>query len=234
MDLPAGAPLREKLRAEKEKLREMTFKKKLEYIWDYYKYPIIGFCVGLILLGSFINTRYINPPPGSALFIAWSAGFATDEQIDKLKTVLDEQIVAENINKEVFISMFFDSEFNPAGVQRLMAMLAAGEIDLFIVDPPLLEEYAAQTFIRPLDNMLAEIKTRNPTIYTLMEENIVYALFKSDDGSITEQAMGINIGGSPLLTKLEFYEQELIISISINIGNLENAVRGLIAFYEQT
>jgi len=232
MELPAGAPLKDKIRAEKEKLREMTFKKKLEYIWDYYKLPIISVCAGLILLGSFINTRYINPPPGSALFIAWSAGFATEEQINSLKEVLDEQIADEDENKEVFISMFFDSEFDPAAIQRLMAMLAAGEIDVFVFNKPMMEEYSAQEFIQPLYNVLAEIKTKNPTVYNRIEENVVYALSKYGDGSITEQAMGVNISGSPLLTKLGFFEQEFIISISITAGNIENLVHCFIAFFE--
>jgi len=232
MELPAGAPLKEKFRAEIKKLREMTFKKKMEYIWDYYKFPIIGICAGLILVGSFINTRFINPPPESALFIAWSTGFTTDEQIDSLKAVLDEQIVVKGENKEVFISMFFDTEFNPFNIQRLMAMLAVGEIDLFVVNLPLMEEYAAQEFIQPLDNILAEIKKRDPMIYAHIEENILYALFKSADGSITERAMGINVGDSPLLAKLGFYEQELIISISITIGNPENSALCLITLFE--
>jgi len=233
MELPAGAPLKVKFHAEIKKLREMTFKKKMEYIWDYYKLPIIGICAGLILIGSFINTRFINPPPESALFIAWSTGFTTDEQIDSLKAVLDEQIVNEGENKEVFISMFFETDFSPFNVQRLMAMLAVGEIDLFVVGLPLMEDYAAQEFIQPLDNILAEIKKRDPMIYAHIEENIEYALYKSGDGNLTERAMGINVSGSPLLTKLGFYEQELIISISITAGKIENSILCLITFFEK-
>jgi len=166
------------------------------------------------------------------LFIAWSAGYATEEQIDDLKAVLNGQIVEEGENKEVFISMFFDSEFGPANIQRLMAMLAAGEIDLFIVDPPLLEEYATQEFIQPLDRVLAEIKMKNPTVYSLIEENIVLTLYKTEDGSTSEQKMGINIGNSPLLTELEFFEQELILCISITYRNFDSIVYGLITFFE--
>jgi len=236
MDLPAEAPLKDKLNAERDKLRKMTFKGKLEYIWDYYKIPIICIIAGLILIVSLINTLYINPPPGNALMIAWSAGIATDEQLDKLKETLDERIVDEGANKVVTISLFIASELNPsfsmANAQRMLAMLAAGEIDLFITDLPLLKEYSNQEIIQPLDIVLDALKARNPAVYDRIEEKIVYASYRTEDGSTAERKMGINIGDSPLLAELGFYEQELIISISISFGNIEGVIRSFVAFFE--
>ena len=59
MDTPPGAPLKVKFRMEIEKLREMSFKKKLEHIWEYYKFHIIAILVFFIFIGSIINTLYV-------------------------------------------------------------------------------------------------------------------------------------------------------------------------------
>jgi len=236
MELPAGAPLKDKIQAERNKLREMTFKKKLEYIWDYYKFPIIGFFVVLIFIGSLLNIRYFNPPPGTALFVAWSAGFATEEQLDDLKNILGERIIDEAENEEVSISLFLESEVNPAfssaNAQRLVAMVAAGEIDVFITDKQLLEEFSENGILMPLDHMLAEIKERNPTVHSRIEENITYALYRAENGSTTERITGIQIGSSPLLTELDFFEQELFFCISVTSGKHENNILALITLFE--
>jgi len=236
MDLPPDATLKEKLHAEKVKLRELTFKKKLEYIWDYYKYPILGICAGLIIAGSMINTRYINPSPDIALFISWNAGFVAEEQTAVLSDILAGQIINEEANEMVIISPVFTSDEDPAmamaNVQRTLAMLAVGEIDLFILDSQQLEEYSGNGFLLPLESTLERIKMIDPNTYRRIEENVLYAPFEAGAGDNKERVMGINIGTSPLLTTLGYIGQELYFSIASTAGRINNAEHSLIVFFK--
>ena len=237
METPVGAPLKEKFRIEIAKLREMTFREKLEYIWDYYKLHIIITCVLILIIGSLINTVLRNSPPQTVLFISWNAGFILDEYLIDLADVIKEQIIDEKPNEKVEVISLLTFEDDPAismtNASRMVAMLTAGVIDVFILDSLQLQEYTHNEFIQPMEMMLAEIQRVNPTAYTHIEEKITYSRYETGDNNLEERIMGIDISDSPLLSKLVFSEQELYFSTSITSVNTENVVRALILFFQQ-
>jgi len=236
METPVHAPFKERVRIEIKKLREMPFKKKMEYIWDYYKISIIVTIVVLLLIGSFINTRFINPPPDTALFVVWSAGFATEEQLDVLSGALKTRIVEEDVNETVVVTAFFAMDEDPnvdmVYIQRLAAMLAAGEIDIFILRSDLLKDYAAIGYLQPMERVLNEIRSADPDAYKRIEEYAVYGNIDTLDGNITEQIIGINVENSPMIKKTNFYVQEMYVGVSASTGKMENVVRALIAMFD--
>ena len=235
MENPVNAPFKEKVRIEIAKLREMTFKSKLEYIWEYYKFHIIIFLVLIFVLFSMLNIWVFNPNPESALFISWNAGFVTDEQEDKLREFLEERLIEEGVNEEVVVAQFFfgnpDPSIDMAGLQRTVAMIAAGIIDIFIIDEDLLNTYTETEYLQPLDSFLDKIKSIDPDAYERIKENVISVLYESD-GIREERQMGIKIGSSPLFLKLGMFEQELYLGVSITSGRTDNVVKTLIMFFE--
>jgi len=236
METPVSASFKEKLRIEAAKLREMTFKEKMEYIWEYYRYLIIGVLIVLFIIGSLLNTWLVNPPADAALFISWNAGFVTEEQFDSLNGVLKELLINEKENKEIIISYIPVNDTDPtlvmAGLQRTVAMVAAGSIDIFILDAQLLEHNTNSGFLRPLESILEEIQAINHTVYATIKENVSYELYKIEDDVFSQRIMGIKIKDSPLLSELGFYEQELYLGVSITTGNEENVTKTLIALFD--
>ena len=241
METPRDAPFKEKLRIEIAKLREMTLKNKIEYLWEYYKIFIIGTIILLILIGSLINTRFINPPPETALFISWNTGFITEEhlteeQMEDLRIALEKRLIDEKVNKEIVISQVIASDVNPnfamANTQRTVTMVAAGTIDAFFLDEGMFEEKIISRFLLPMESLLAEIQSKNPTAYDRINENITYKLYEPEEGNASERIMGIYIGSSPLFTELGFSKQELYFSVSITTENTDNIINALIALFE--
>ena len=236
MEALENKPVKDSARTDREKLREMNLKEKVEFIWEYYKYFIIGFIIAVIVIWSLLYTTVINPSPESALFISWNAGFATDEQIDDLKEYLEYFLVDEEENKEVVISVFFFDEDLPEtimmGHQRMAAMIAAGAIDLFILDNELMELYSLNGFILPLESILAEINRKNPDVYKRIEENTNYEIYEIEDNVFEERIVAITIGKNPLFSRLGFFEQEMFLGISATSGNMENAIKAIILFFE--
>jgi len=236
METPPGAPLKEKLRIEIKKLREMTFKKKIEYIWDYYKLHIIITVAILLVIGGVINALVFNPSPRTVLFISWNTGVILDEQLTELSEALKERIIDEKSNETVAVASLLFVENDPmitmANTNRLVAMLAEGIIDVFILDANQLSEYTYNEFIQPVESLLAEVKSMDSEAYNRIEEKTVYAPFKSGENKITERLMGINISGSSLIPNAYFYGEELFFCISDNSANTENIARALIAFFE--
>jgi len=233
---PRGAPLKEQFSAEMTKLREMSLRGKVEHIWEYYKIPMIGIIILIFLIGGLLNMWIFNPRPETALFVAWNGGFALEEQFDGLRESLEKRLIDEHKNEEIIISQFMTGVDDPtmamANVQRMIAMLSAGTIDLFILSTEMLEEQSNGGFLRPMESMLSEIKSMNPGIYARIEENITMVRYEIEEGDVSENIMGISIGSSPLLTELEFFEQELYLSIAITSDNTEIIKQALIAFFE--
>ena len=236
METPEKPPVRDTDRTDLEKLREMNFKEKLEFIWEYYKYFIVGFVVAVAVIMSILYSVVLNPSPEPALFISWNAGFATDAQLDDLIEHLEHYIVDEEKNEEVVISVFYFDENNPEtimmGHQRMAAMIAAGMIDIFILNNELLELYSNNGFIQPLERLLEEVNTASPDAYNRISENTIHALYEVEDNVFEERIVAISIGGNPLFSKLGFFEQEMYLGVSATTGNLENAKTAITLFFE--
>ena len=63
-------PMKKRLQTEKEKIQEMETKQAAEYIWTYYKIPIVGILVFLFLLVYFIHA-FLNRPEDTLLHITF-------------------------------------------------------------------------------------------------------------------------------------------------------------------
>ena len=62
--------MKKRLQTEKEKIQEMETKQAAEYIWTYYKIPLVGILVFLFLLVYFIHA-FLNRPEDTLLHITF-------------------------------------------------------------------------------------------------------------------------------------------------------------------
>jgi hypothetical protein len=236
MEAPDSKPVKDSDRKELDKLREMNRKEKLSHIWEYYKYYIIGIAIAMAVFWMLLYTIVINPGPEPALYISWNAGIATNEQIDDLKNHLERYLVDEGVNEEVVMSIFFFDENIPEttmiGHQHIIAMIAAGIIDLFIMGDELMKEYSLNGLLLPLENILEEIYKRNPELYNRITEQTVYELFEVGGNVFDKRVVAIEIGRSPLFSKLGFFEQDLYLCVAVSTRNIENVLKTIILFFE--
>lgn len=127
----------DEIKEQTRKLKDMTFKQKTEYIWEYYKIPIIIVIVVIITLCVIIRDVRENNKPTylSAAFI--NSNFA----VDTSNTLTDDYIRCMEIdteNEHVFIS--FDINLRPdsfdtvaiAYQQKLVAQYEAQDLDIVV------------------------------------------------------------------------------------------------------
>ena len=50
------------MKTNKEKFKSMNSKQKLEYIWEYYRFTILGTIIGVLLVGNLVYTM-LKPKP---------------------------------------------------------------------------------------------------------------------------------------------------------------------------
>ena len=236
METPVNAPFKEKCRIEIAKLRQMSFKQKAEYIWEYYKIHIIGIGIFVILISLLLNAWVCNPRPNTVLFIAWSAGYITDEQISTLTDAVNERLIDDDKNETAEISLLLTNNADPASMMayttRLIAMLTMGEIDIFILNSGLFEDYRS-VYLRPMEDVLDQIKSIDVETYDRINDRVVYTISGSDDEQNGEdRAMGIDITDCPLFLEIGIINQELFFCIPVNSKNLDNVVSTLILFFQ--
>ena len=232
---PMGAPLKKQFRLEMSKLQKMTFKKKAEYIWEYYRFHLMGIVGALILVVS-ITIGILTPSPDTVLFVAWT-GFTTETQRENLVYELSAAVVDESEHEQVDVVLFLSGGDDPmitmANMQRLVAMVASGQIDVFILDSETLKNYSVTGFVQPLESILTEVARANPSVYRIIEEYAFITDFEVDTGVYSEQIMGISLTYAPLIEEINFfYPYDLFFAVSSTSQQVENATKALIAFFD--
>ena len=225
-------PLKERWNTEVARLREMTFKEKLQHIWEYYKIHLMAVAVILIIIISLINIWLINPRQKTVLFVAWNAGFAVHEQLMVVADILADGIVENKKRETVEVSLFAthagDPQSEMADTMRLTAMVAAGAIDVFILDNELLIEFTERGLIQPVEEILAGLRTETPLIYAEIDERLAYVLHTSEEKNPEGRLMGVDISNSPLLSELGIDQEELWFCVSASSDNLPNILPALV------
>lgn len=217
---------KDRSRGELEKLREMTLKEKLEYIWEYYSYYIVGITVAVILIISLVRTCYLSPDIG--LTIAWDGIYIESEQIDALTDELGARLFEDGDNKIVESTYFFaapdDAQVMMAYYDRLIAMIASGSIDIFMLDWDTLEAYSILEYVQPLDEILSELRKQDPGAYERIAEITVAATYGPEE-TASEQTVGIRITDSALLggADINLYT-DVYLCVSISATNLYNTL----------
>ena len=150
------------LTAEHAKLKDMTLKEKASYIWEYYKIPIIAAVVVLLIIGSIINTVWINPPKKTYLQIAFYGQYADDGAISAVCGQLENALMTpeERRTMEISGASFLvnsgDPQMGMAYQQKFAAMLSAKDIDLLVVSQTDLDTWAAQGILSPIKDSLSD------------------------------------------------------------------------------
>ncbi|SHI82642.1 extracellular solute-binding protein [Clostridium amylolyticum] len=141
-----------------DKIKHMSKKEKMEYIWDYYKIHIL---VGVFIIIAVSWTIYTNVNKTEYVFNCTLLGEGVNlskkaEFEDKLtKIVLEEpedkkQAYMDFI--EVKGSSSVENSIDPYAMQKLSARVAAGDIDIFIVDEKNFQRFAMQGMFEILDS----------------------------------------------------------------------------------
>lgn len=188
---------------ESDKWKKMNSRQKLAYFNDYYRNKVIIILIAVGLLASLFHT-ILSPRPEVVVSIAVINDYWDETGMEKLREDLSKYLELTEGEKEIQID---DSYFlqetglgnEAANTQRLVAKMAAGDINVIIADKTKFEEFAESgTFLS-----LSEIGA-NAGSY----KNITVS-----DG------YGISLKGSRLLKGLGSTQKEMVLGILANTDN---------------
>ena len=131
--------IKEKLRIERKKIKEMSFKEKLDYIKTYYSFHIIGFIASVAIIVWILNHFILNPPPNTFINVSFYGPLVSHELQDALSDDLNLHIVDPDLENYVAVvdNFFFsgDPQMDMMITQRFMAMVSISDLDILIVSP---------------------------------------------------------------------------------------------------
>lgn len=202
---------------EKEKLKNMTFKEKLEYIWDYYHIHIISGVIIIIMSFSLLNALVFNPPADIYAGVVFYNEYLDSTISDKLIYEFDETYVNPEDNLNLFITTLDTTtenmELTVANQQKYVLMLAAKEIDVMVTNPETFEELKIQPSFINLEEVFPKDE--------LEKYNVIYSDVSIDGEKIEPYICGIEKDGYTM-------------GIVINTPRLEHSKEAFLFMLERT
>lgn len=189
--------------------KDLTFLKKIEHIWEYYKIHIIGTIFIAVCFWMFINHTFINPDPELYCGIAIYGPHLSTEETQKIDAYLTEKNVEPDVNEAVTTLNFFFTEGTEGEdvlqdedmLNKFYTYLYALEIDLFIGTKEDFENCVKADFIDPLTDHLPA-----PTVKTFKDKGLLYYSKAPEDEE--EKAYGIEVKNSALFREINILQDD--------------------------
>jgi len=203
------------------KLKEMTFREKRQYIWEYYKLHIIGLVFAAFIIGNVLNIWVFNPPKQEYLYVVWLGEQIAPQRLqdlgDRLETILDNPE-----RQRIVVTSYAASPVpmeNMAIGTRFIGNLQLGLLDMILVPEEGLEELVAEGFIRPVQELLQKLEYLNPPLYDEIGRHV------------PTYAMAISVEGAPLLEELGIDSGGLYVAVVANTRKIYEIAKGLGVFF---
>ncbi len=238
----------DEFRKEREAVKNGTFRQKLSYFWDYYKWHAIIPTVIIICIASFIYHKFTDPETilNGILLNTYSIesdssdlmnGFYEEQEIDrKLYDISLNTTLSYYTEKDAATS-------NYQTLQALMAWTAAGQVDFISGDLEAMTELAYKGYFDDLREILTEeqiaqyepyflymdqavIEKRNEA-YDNQEDASLISIPECDKPETMEKPIPVLLNlppGESLVKAYGYDTNEIIFGIPSNAEHLEMAL----------
>lgn len=205
--------LREDFEKEKKKLSRLSFGGKLQYIFDYYKFWILGVVVLIGLVWSVGSTILHNKPTGFYAMLLNAGGMDLSGQADEAAGAAFAEAAGLDDGKYKIIvdtSATFNpndqSQFSMAQNAKIAALYQSHDIDAMVADPGVFTYYALNGSFVDLrdvldDETLTAYEATGQVYY--IDQHVQELLDQTDYGELEEMSLGADetIANSDTLRK---------------------------------
>ncbi len=217
--MPKKSIIKSFLLGEVEKLKGMSDRDRLWYIWEYYKYFII---IGVLVLSCLISVAVSLLDPSSVYLNTVMLNLPTASKEAPLP-LTDEFHVSmalgkhDKVNAEDFYINFTDqyTEHDYQAVQRLFTLMGAREVDILLTRQEELDALASEVAFANLESILPK------DLRDQLQARIVY--LTPEEGEAPYPA-GINISDTQFVKACGYISQSVIFTMINNTKNPEHCI----------
>lgn len=235
---------------EKQKSNQLHGKKKLQYIWDYYKLPIFIICILLYIIsytlyGHFtdkrivLSTALVNITSEETLISKLSDDFLTAQNIDTNKNevrLYTGLYLTDNENNQNY-------QYAYATQIKILGIINTKKLDVILMNKEAFDIFSQRGYLYNLEELLKKTDDKlYKTLSPFLEKNTV--ILEDDDSDLSYQSsavsskteeypMGLNLSKSPVIQKANLSDS-IYLGIIANAPNLENSIAYIRYFWNET
>ncbi len=217
-----------KKQTEKEKLREMKLKDKIDYIWEYYRLPIILVVVALALAAYFIY-GLLHPAASTQFYAAMINNSIDNEVLNEYSTEFSERLKLDpkkeiiELNTNYVFQDDTQNQYSMSMKEALITYVSAKEIDVIIAPESQFNAYSYNGFFSKLSDKL-------PTdVYSSLTDQF-YMSGTEDDAE--KNAYGIYLTNTKLYKNNADNTDPYILGIVGNSQHEENVIEFIRFLFE--
>lgn len=176
---------------EREKLRSMSFRDKLWYIWNYYRFHMVAVVLAIIVAVN-VGTVVYHSTFHTALHCMIinsrdEEGFQSEPLEQDFASWAGMGKKDEIISETTFLAFGDDaSEYIYASMAKISALVAAKDLDVMICDEETLDHYSSMDGYLDLETVLPE------ELLNVVKDRLYY----TENGDGTRHAYAVDISGT--------------------------------------
>lgn len=216
--------LKDTLREERSKIKNMNPKDRLWYIWEYYRIPIIIAVVAVVLISSIGSAVYNNRfETALSCVILNSSPTGEDDSVDEYFNQGFRQYISlredAKIDVDYSMSPTFDessmNEFTYAQLAKITAMISSQGLDVMIGKPDTIDHFGEMGGFMDLKELLPA------DVYDKMKENL-YFVTNQETGEKT--ACGLLIEGTDFSKKTGLVIEDPVLAVMSNSTHTDTSL----------
>ena len=224
---------KERLHEEAAKLKEMSFKDKFWYIWEYYKFPIIGVIIAVFLVGSIGSAMYNNRFDTALSCAVLNSRYDSDAlTVDQYFNEGFRAFIGldENTKIDVDYSMSptFDesamNEYSYAELAKLTAMISSKGLDVMIGRPDVIDHYGEMDGFLNLEEAL-------PPDLDEQVKDYLYPVTNAETGQ--ESFCGLRLEDTSFGEKTGLILDNPVLTVMSNSPHTDTAIQLIRYIFEQ-
>lgn len=210
--------------------KDLSKKKKFEYIWDYYKLHIIGTILAVLALSSLIYTMFIRIPDTNFCGVAIYGQFLSALNTDKMTADLNKELnLPEHTSVQLqdFYSDSTDVMVEADLNQKFNTYVYALEFHLLLSNAENTKNFTQVEYTTSITDYLSDEKVNE-----LRKKGLVLDAKDPETGEL--KPYGINLKNSKILKKYNLFQNDTpYISFVPIVDNTENTLKTLDILMEE-
>lgn len=202
--------------------KDLKPKEKVEHIWIYYRFIILGILLGVVMIVWITTTIVINVNKVYALDVTIVGAYVEQTAADKLRDDLQAFFKEKGIKGEVVVDILNTSSTDPnetmAVSAKFMAKTSSNGLDLILSVGDVYQNYAESGLYASLDELFD-----NGTLKVEEKLKILNTAVDTAD----EKVYGVDVTFNPLLSGIADPEKGLIMSMCTSSEKKENTIEVL-------
>lgn len=202
----------------KPNFKAMTTSQKAGYVWDYYRFHILGTIISVIIASSIIH--HYATLKESVLDMLFLNAYTLDDEQAPFEDFMTEQgynTADYEINVTTTLSFALEEgsyKQDYYSVQTVSALFAAGDLDIFTAPHQIYNDFASAGYVANLRNFFTEEELVE------LDDMIIYTTL-SETGETFPSAF--NLEGNQWLIRNGYYDEGCYLAIAANTDNPELA-----------